>query len=106
MKTLFLLRHAKSSWSDEGLADFDRPLNERGKKAAPYMGKMIAEIGYSPALIISSTAKRARKTAKKFAKAGNFKNVALDERIYEASASTLLYIASETSDDQIGRAHV
>lgn len=64
MKTLLLMRHAKSSWDDPGTADHDRPLNHRGKEDAPRMGRWLAEQGLDPDLIVTSTAKRARKTAK------------------------------------------
>ncbi len=67
MKTLLLLRHAKSSWKEEDLADHDRPLNKRGKRDAPRMGKLLHDTQLAPELIISSTAKRARKTASKVA---------------------------------------
>jgi len=63
MKTLWLMRHAKSDWSDPSLADFDRPLNERGKKDAPLMGRWILSSGKLPDRVISSPAKRARLTA-------------------------------------------
>ncbi len=69
MKTLLILRHAKSSWSQPGARDYDRPLNQRGKRDAPRMGALILERGLIPQLILSSSAKRARKTAAKFAKA-------------------------------------
>lgn len=99
MKTLFLLRHAKSSWKEAGLADFDRPLNERGRRAAPFMGKLVKERGLSPDLIISSPARRARKTAKLFKEAGDFAaGIAFDDRIYEASANTLLYVIGEADN--------
>jgi phosphohistidine phosphatase len=64
MKTLLLLRHAKSSWSEPGLQDHNRPLNKRGKHDAPLMGKLIHEQGLTPDLIISSTARRAQDTAR------------------------------------------
>ena len=64
MKTLTLVRHAKSSWSDTHLSDRDRPLNKRGKRDAPVMGKRMVEHGIRPSLIISSPAKRAWSTAK------------------------------------------
>lgn len=66
MKKLFLVRHAKSSWTDMSLSDFDRPLNQRGKRDAPIMAEWLRErIGGIDALI-SSPAKRAKKTAKEF----------------------------------------
>lgn len=68
MKYLTLIRHAKSDWSKDSLPDFDRPLNSRGKKAAPLMGRRLAERGTIPELLISSPAKRARKTAKLIAR--------------------------------------
>ena len=64
MKTLTILRHAKSSWNIPGLVDFDRPLNGRGKRNAPEMGQRMKEAGIRPSLIISSPAKRAWTTAK------------------------------------------
>jgi phosphohistidine phosphatase len=63
MKTLLLLRHAKSSWEDRSLSDHDRPLNERGERDAPRMGRLLREQGLWPDLILSSTARRARRTA-------------------------------------------
>ncbi len=63
MKTLLVLRHAKSSWKDSGLADHDRPLNKRGKHDAPRMGTLLAKEDLVPDLIISSSAKRAKSTA-------------------------------------------
>jgi phosphohistidine phosphatase len=62
MKTLILMRHAKSSWKDPKLEDHERPLNKRGKKDAPLMGKVIHEMELVPQLILSSTALRARQT--------------------------------------------
>ncbi|NIV19825.1 MAG: histidine phosphatase family protein, partial [Gammaproteobacteria bacterium] len=62
-KTLYLVRHAKSSWDDPSLADRDRPLNKRGKRNAPDMGQRLAAQGFKPQLIISSPANRARTTA-------------------------------------------
>ena len=64
MKTLTLVRHAKSSWKDESLSDRDRPLNKRGKRDAPEMGRRIAAAGIRPSLIVSSPAVRAWTTAK------------------------------------------
>ena len=63
MKTILLLRHAKSSWSDSSLSDFDRPLSGRGLNDAPSMGKYIRKIGYKPDYVVSSPAERARQTS-------------------------------------------
>jgi phosphohistidine phosphatase len=71
-RTLVLIRHAKSSWSDPSEKDLDRPLNERGKKDAPLMGDELKKRNMVPDAIISSTAKRARQTAKRIAKAVGF----------------------------------
>jgi phosphohistidine phosphatase len=64
-----MVRHAKSSWSNLGLGDFDRPLNERGEQDAPMMGERMKHMHILPDLIIASTAKRARQTAKRIADA-------------------------------------
>jgi phosphohistidine phosphatase len=68
MKTLTLVRHAKSSWEHTGLADRERPLSSRGKRDAPLMGQRLAAAGVRPSLIISSPALRAWSTAKKVAR--------------------------------------
>ena len=68
MKTLTLVRHAKSSWKDTSLADRERPLNRRGQRDAPDMGRRIARAGIRPSLIVSSPAVRAWTTAKIVAK--------------------------------------
>ena len=62
MLRLLLLRHAKSSWDEPGLADFDRPLNARGRQAAPLVGRYMVENALQPARVLSSTARRARET--------------------------------------------
>lgn len=67
MKTLLILRHAKSSWSDPELSDHDRPLNKRGRLAAPVMGAFLDERSGPPDLIVSSSALRAMQTASLFA---------------------------------------
>jgi phosphohistidine phosphatase len=67
MKTLLLVRHAKSSWDDITQKDFDRPLNERGKKDAPEMAQRVKEKNIDPDLLVSSPARRAKKTAALFA---------------------------------------
>ncbi len=59
---LILMRHAKSSWANVSQADFDRPLNERGRQAAPLMGRWLDEQGLIPDLILCSTARRTQET--------------------------------------------
>ena len=91
-KTLFIVRHAKSSWDDAGLDDRDRPLNERGKEEAPKMGKHLAGYKVKPELITSSPAVRALKTAEKIAKELGFKksDVLVDEGIYTFNGGSLM----------------
>jgi phosphohistidine phosphatase len=99
MKTLYVLRHAKSSWENSDLADFDRPLNERGKTAAPFMGSVMKEGELSPGLIISSPAVRARETARLVKEAAGFDAaIEHDEQIYEASPQTLKQVVSSIDD--------
>lgn len=100
MKKLFLCRHAKSSWKDITLKDIDRPLNKRGRKDAPEMGKRLAELKVKPDMIVSSPARRARKTARQLAKALRFKkkNVIVHEKVYAATADELLQIIRDFDD--------
>jgi len=94
------MRHAKSSWDDSDLADFDRPLNDRGEAAAPFMGELIAGRGLAPEEIVSSPAKRALQTATLVKESGGIEApIRLDERIYEAGAQTLKQVASEFRDE-------
>ncbi len=91
MKKLCIIRHAKSSWDEEHLSDFERPLSKRGKNDAPFMGKVLKEKGIHPDIILSSPAKRARKTALAIAAEVNFeKAITFEPSIYEADAKTLL----------------
>lgn len=100
MKRLLIFRHAKSSWTDPNLSDFERPLNERGLRTAPFMGKLIVERGLSPAAIVSSPAKRARQTAELVVnEIGVETNLSFDDRIYEASPNALRIVVSETISD-------
>lgn len=84
MKRLLLIRHAKSSWNDPGLADFDRPLNKRGKKDGPEMAARLAAKSIVPDLIIASPAKRARKTAEMIAKGVGYaaEKIIFDQGLY------------------------
>jgi phosphohistidine phosphatase len=100
MKTLLLIRHAKSSWDQPGLSDFDRPLNERGKKDAPLMAKRVKEKGIELDHLISSPAKRARKTAKYFAEEFGFKkdDIKLVEELYEATQAEFFHTIKDIND--------
>lgn len=99
MKLLFLLRHAKSSWDDASLADFDRPLNDRGNNTAPFMGEVMALRGYAPSIVISSPAKRAVSTAVLVKDSAGFNGeIRYDDRIYEASPNSLRQVVSELDD--------
>lgn len=99
MKTLLLLRHAKSSWKDTSLRDFDRPLNNRGTEAAQLIGKYTHQKKIQADLTISSPAQRARQTAELVMKSARLKvELRFDERIYEASARRLLEVVSQIED--------
>jgi phosphohistidine phosphatase len=101
MKKLLLLRHAKSSWDDARLADFGRPLNGRGRKAAPLIGDFMRARQLWPDLIISSPAARARETVALVLEASGIKTeLRYDERIYEATAGRLLEVISEVGDEK------
>jgi phosphohistidine phosphatase len=99
-KKLYLLRHAKSSWKDFSIRDFDRPLNKRGKHDAPMMAKRMAKRGIKPDIILSSPAKRAKATSKQFSEKLGTK-ILYHDSIYESSATRLKEIikdAFETYD--------
>ncbi len=104
MKTLLLLRHAKSSWKDESLTDHDRPLNKRGKKTAPLMGHLLRENNLVPELVVSSTAVRARTTAEAAAEAcGYAGEITLTDELYLATAGEILRYAQERTEETLGR---
>ena len=100
MKTLYLVRHAKSSWDDLDLKDINRPLNERGKKDAPRMGKRLKEKRVFPDLMLSSPAVRALSTCREIAKSLGYleENIKTDKRLYHASEDQLLKIVQELND--------
>jgi len=101
MKTLFLLRHAKSSWRDQTLADFERPLNGRGKRAAEMMGHYLKTNAILPDLVLSSPAVRARETLELVIKAAPWTTeVRYDKRIYEASDIRLAEVLSEIDNER------
>jgi phosphohistidine phosphatase len=100
MKTLYVIRHAKSSWDDTDLSDFDRPLNERGKRDAPRMGKRLKEKSVHPDLMLSSPAKRAWSTCKRIAEVLGYpeENIKADKGLYHANEDNILAILRKIDD--------
>ena len=100
MKKLFLLRHAKSSWSNPELDDFERPLNKRGHRDIPVMAKTITELKINPDFILSSPALRAAYTARNIAQMTGVPEELLQYHnlIYDASTSVLLNIVRNIDD--------
>lgn len=91
-KTLILMRHAKSSWDNPTLDDKDRPLNKRGKRDAPEMGKRLAGDGFTPEVVISSPARRALKTAQSAALELGFEksDVVIEDNLYSWDSNSAL----------------
>ncbi len=100
MKTLYLLRHAKSSWKDPGLSDHERPLNKRGKRDVPEMGKRLKSRGVLPDLILSSDARRALDTALPIAEMMGAPADAIRRKagLYHASDSSILELIKGLND--------
>ncbi len=100
MKTLFLVRHAKSSRNDAAMPDKDRPLNDRGKRDAPKMGERLAKRDVKPNLILSSPARRALKTAQIIARKLDYKvkDIVVDDRLYAVEADDLLRVIRRLGD--------
>jgi phosphohistidine phosphatase len=107
MKTLYLVRHAKSSWKYSDLDDFERPLNKRGHKNAPFMGKVLKKLKATPDLVISSPANRAAMTARIIAAAINYplKDIRYSATLYELSKNTLTRIVKQI-DDSVNKAMI
>jgi phosphohistidine phosphatase len=99
MKTLLLLRHAKSSWKDAELDDHDRPLNKRGKRDAPRMGQLLKDEDLLPDWIVASTAKRARKTAEHVIHHSGYRGeTRITGELYDAHRDQLLAVVSSLPD--------
>jgi len=103
-KLLYLVRHAKSSWSDPGLSDQARPLNSRGEQDAPLMGAWLAGQAFLPQHIVSSPARRARSTAEIIATSLRFDpaGIAIDPDIY-FNGLQRMFAAIQRNDDDIDR---
>ncbi|MFO7482053.1 SixA phosphatase family protein [Oceanibaculum nanhaiense] len=96
MKTLYLLRHAKSSWDDPGLKDEERPLNERGFRAATVMGLYFAQCGFRPDVILCSTARRALETLDQVRpRLAGKPALTIDKAIYRADSAALLALVRD-----------
>ncbi len=100
-KQFFLVRHAKSSWKDASLSDHQRPLNERGKRDAPFMGKLLRRRNIKPDLMISSHAKRTKTTADLICRELHLpsEDVIIDKRLYEAGFKDIIEVIKETSEE-------
>ena len=100
MKTLLLLRHAKSSWSQEDQRDHDRSLNARGKRDAPHIGQLLKTQGIIPDLILSSTAKRALKTTQRVVAGGELAAPVEELReFYLAPPATYIEVLQQQNGD-------
>src|SRR5215470_8706335 len=100
MKTLYLVRHAKSSRDDPSLPDKERPLNKRGRRDAPRMGERLAKRDVKPDLILSSPAVRALATAEIVSRKLGYaiKDIVVDERLYGADPNDLLDVIHELGE--------
>ena len=100
MKVLLLIRHAKSDWNDPLLKDFDRPLNDRGKRDAPEMARRLLDKKIKIDAFITSPAKRAKKTASIFAKEYKVDkdDIIFKEELYAASVASFYEVISRVSD--------
>ncbi len=101
MKTIYLVRHAKSSWNFPDLSDFDRPLNKRGKKNAPEMGKRLESRDIKPDLLVASPANRAYNTALAIAHEIGYPSDKIEQNrdIYHASEAALLSVIQQINDE-------
>lgn len=100
MKSLLVLRHAKSSWKNVNLADFERPLNKRGENDAPRMGELLRREGIVPDLIISSAAERAVQTAEAVALACGYESeIQTTRRFYHASPKDYIELINNAPDE-------
>ncbi len=99
MKTLLIMRHAKSDWNADYGADHERPLNDRGVRSARIMGRVLADHGLVPDLIVASTAVRARSTATLANEAGDWRSeMELEPSLYGSGTETAIQVAAAAPD--------
>jgi phosphohistidine phosphatase len=100
VKRLYIVRHAKSSWEDPMLDDFSRPLNDRGKRDAPKMGKRLKEKKIMPDLLLSSPARRALATCKRIAEVIGYDEdkIKTERNLYHASETQMLEVVQSLKD--------
>lgn len=99
MKTVILLRHAKSSWADPDLDDHDRPLNKRGKAAAPLIADWMKRSGYHPDRVLCSSSRRTRQTLKRMREAmPGLPQAIIEPRLYHADPEVMFELLSEQPD--------
>lgn len=92
MKTLYLIRHAKSDWDNSSLTDFERPLNKRGLQNAPFMAEKLMELNFNPGLIVCSPAQRTTSTAELISKTTSTLYI---DSIYEAALDDLIHLINK-----------
>ncbi|MEW6126618.1 MAG: histidine phosphatase family protein [Acidobacteriota bacterium] len=101
MKTLLLLRHAKSDWDDPRLRDIERPLAKRGERDAPRMGKALKEKGIKPDFVYCSPAMRARQTLERFTQAAGIDaEIQFEQNIYEAASAELIKLVRHLPNER------
>lgn len=100
-KTILIMRHAKSSWDDPSLKDFDRPLNKRGRKDAPRMGRYLLSMGLVPDLIVSSSAVRAKRTVELLSDAAGIRldQIQWDRTLYDNGAEAYINAVQRSPSD-------
>jgi phosphohistidine phosphatase len=102
MKSVLVLRHAKSSWKYPDKTDHERPLNKRGKRDAPLMGRLLKKERLVPDVIISSTAMRARATAEAIAKASGYKgDITFNRSLYASGPQAYIDVLHDLSDEYV-----
>lgn len=99
MKYITFIRHAKSSWESFAIPDHDRPLNPRGKRDVDFMGDKLKELNFNPQLIVSSSAKRARKTAKSIANKLTKNEILIEDKLYEANPTIIMQVISKLNNN-------